>query len=242
MRFLFMTICLITALLTAPLMAQEGTGDAPAVSGDQDPVNPTTRDFDICAEPESWGTSTEYLRYTARCAYGNAPETSNEALRVALIEDIYIKSWAYALMNKLFFWASIVFAVIVLIWPSLVAFLRTDPAQEAASDALQIAKGDAVTMLETVQKKRGILTRMVGVASMQTTVTALAALSFAFYAHYKDKQTTAEGLMRTVLYAEVLHDGLIDQVITQMTTMDRGFGFSKALPSIANANEIKPNP
>lgn len=239
MRYIFMSFCLIFSLFTVPLGAQDTASATPEASAEQDPPTPTTRDFDICAEPESWGTSTEYLRYTARCAYGNSPETSTEALRVALIEDIYIKSWAYGWMNKLFFWASIIFAVIVLIWPSLVAFLRADPAQEAASDALQIAKGDAVTMLETVQKKRGILTRMVGVASMQTTVTALAALSFAFYAHYKDKQTTAEGLMRTVLYAEVLHDALIDEVITQMTTMDRGFGFSKALPSIANANEIK---
>ena len=39
-------------------------------------------------------------------------------------------------------------------------------------------------------------------ATVQTTVMGLAALMFAFYTQYKDKQTNAETLMRYVTYSE----------------------------------------
>ena len=68
--------------------------------------------------------------------------------------------------------------------------------------------------------------RLVTTSSVQTSITALAALSFAFYAHYKGNQMTAENLMREVLYAETLDAALIDRVLTAMREMDAGFGFA----------------
>lgn len=173
-----------------------------------------------------------------------------------MTEDLYIKAMSYAYLNKTFFFLSVVFAIIVLIWPSFVAFWKNDETEAVVLQTLKTmqkqgqekgGKNASLSMQDeaaekiTAIKERGtigrLLSRLVGVAGMQTTVTALAALSFAFYAHYKDNQTTSEGLMRTVIFAEKLNEELLGEVIAQMLEMDRGFGFAEALPSIARANE-----
>lgn len=164
--------------------------------------------FRICAEPGRWGTSADYLQRTARCVYDGSPR-DQDALRVALIEDIYIKSWSYAVLNKGFFWFSMVLAALVLAWPALGAILKPgDP-----------PKGEEAPPPTRLQ-------RAVTAPSVQTSVTALAAFCFAFYAHYKEKQAVSETLMRSVLYAEVIDGKLISEVVGQMTEMDKGFGFA----------------
>ena len=164
--------------------------------------------FRICAEPGRWGTSADYLQRTARCVYDGSPR-DQDALRVALIEDIYINSWSYAVLNKGFFWFSMMLAALVLAWPALGAILKpADP-----------PKGEEAPPPTRLQ-------RAVTAPSVQTSVTALAAFCFAFYAHYKEKQAVSETLMRSVLYAEVIDGKLISEVVGQMTEMDKGFGFA----------------
>lgn len=164
--------------------------------------------FRICADTGKWGTSAEYLQRTARCVYDGSP-SDRDALRVALIEDIFIKSWSYAMLNKGFFWLSMTLAALVLTWPALGAILKP-------ADPPEGQEAPPPTRLQ----------RAVGSASVQTSVTALAAFCFAFYAHYKEKQAVSETLMRSVLYAETVDQELIDNVVGQMTEMDKGFGFS----------------
>ncbi|MDU8912875.1 hypothetical protein [Aestuariicoccus sp. MJ-SS9] len=168
--------------------------------------------FAICAEPSRWRTSADYLQSTARCAYG-ASEDPEDLRRVSLIEDIYIKSWSFAILNKVAFWLSIVLAVLVLIWPSLVALFAPPDADKGEEPA-------------TPKPRKTLLQRAVAASSVQTSITALAALSFAFYAHYKSNQMQSENLMREVLYAETLDAALIDRVIATMQEMDAGFGFA----------------
>jgi hypothetical protein len=168
--------------------------------------------FAICDEPSRWRTSAHYIRETARCAFGASTDGA-DLKRVALIEDIYIKSWSYAVMNKICFWLAIVLAILVLIWPSLSAVLKppepappSDPPKPPASP--------------------GLLRRAVGAASVQTSITALAAVTFTFYAHYKTNQMNSENLMRQLLYAEKLSPELIATAISSIRDMDKGFGFS----------------
>jgi hypothetical protein len=240
MRLLFATMIVFLSSLAVPTLAQETSAASTAGVTNAQTATPVRR-FNICEEPQQFNTSAAYLQYTARCAFSDATDGSEEALRVALIEDIYIKASSYSFMNKAFFALSLSFALLVLIWPSLMAYFRAEPAKKMVASAIAAADNQGPEAMAALEKMRDVLSRIVGIASMQTTVTALAALCFAFYAHYKDKQTTSEGLMRTVLYAQVLDQPLIDEVITQMGTMDRGFGFAKALPSIAKANDVKPD-
>lgn len=187
-----------------------GTATTTAASADVPADTPpgSAARFRICAEPGRWGTSADYLQRTARCVYDGSPH-DQDALRVALVEDIYIKSWSYAVLNKGFFWLSMALAALVLAWPALGAILKpADP-----------PKGEEAPPPTRLQ-------RTVTAPSVQTSVTALAAFCFAFYAHYKDKQAVSETLMRSVLYAEAIDGALISQVVGQMTEMDKGFGFA----------------
>jgi len=180
--------------------------DTPVENVSPAPGSPSR--FRICADPGRWGTSAQYLQRTARCVYEGSPR-EQDALRVALIEDIYIKSWSYAALNKGFFWLSMVLAALILSWPALGAILRP-------ADPPEGEEAPPPTRLQ----------RAVIAPSVQTSVTALAAFSFAFYAHYKEKQAVSETLMRSVLYAQTIDQPLIDGVVAQMTEMDKGFGFS----------------
>lgn len=169
--------------------------------------------FAICPEPSRWTTSAYYIRQTARCAFGKSTAGA-DLKRVALIEDIYIKSWSYAVMNKICFWLAIFLAILVLIWPSLGAVLKpAEPPQPPDDPAVPAARP-------------GWLHRAVGAASVQTSITALAAVTFTFYAHYKTNQMNSENLMRQLLYAEELNANLIGTAITSIRDMDKGFGFS----------------
>lgn len=198
MRFI---LCFLL-LFGTPAFAETTTETAAATAPG------STERFALCREPENWGTSAGYLQQVARCAFGDSGD-ANDGLRVAIIEDIYIKSWSYAVLNKGFFWVSIALALLVLCWPSLGAIFKPDPPKDDEEAPPPTRFQRAITS-----------------ASVQTSVTALAAFSFAFYAHYKEKQTLSESLMRTVLYAEKLEQPLVDRVVERMSEMDKGFGFA----------------
>ena len=195
MRALF--VCLVVFLAAGPLTAQ--TEGAP----------PTPTPFEICAQVSTWSSSGYYLRQTARCAYG-ASKRPEDQKRVSLIEDIYIKSWSYAIMNKACFWLSVTLAILVLIWPSLGAVLSKQAGPDGETPA------------------PGWVQRAVAASSVQTSITALAALTFTFYAFYKDDQRTSEHLMRTLLYAQKVDQTLIDETVNSIREMDKGYSFSPA--------------
>ena len=167
---------------------------------------------DPCKIVASREFSGEFLRRTAHCLYVANAETNANPVnirRMALVEDLYIKSWSYAVLNKAFFWFSVVLAIAVLIWPALGAVfnptLKSDGSYDRPLNRFQ---------------------RAIIAPAVQTSITALAAFSFAFYAHYKEKQTVSENLMRQVIYTEALAPEDISSVVAQLLEMDRGFGFS----------------
>jgi len=128
-----------------------------------------------------------------------------------LVYDIYIKAKSYALLNKVFFWLSVVAAVCVLLWPSLGVIFK-----ERLGDVEWIKS-----------------------AIVQTTVTGIAALTFAFYSQYKDKQVYAETLMRQVIFSEQSVADLSLKVADELSRIDRGFSFGSFVSDQAKVAKPK---
>ncbi|MEH6650935.1 MAG: hypothetical protein V7707_12985 [Motiliproteus sp.] len=146
-------------------------------------------------------TSARLLLDFASAQWG--PESNNSTVesqrRFLLAYDLYIKARSYALINKSAFVLSIFAGIMVLVWPSL-----------------------------------GVLSEGIGVhysfideAIVQTTVTGLAALTFAIYSHYKKRQMITENMMRHVVYSEETVAVLIESILKEMQRIDTGFGFSE---------------
>ena len=114
-----------------------------------------------------------------------------------IIFDIYIKSRSYSFLNKIFFWLSLCAAICVLAWPSV-----------------------TVIFADKLEKWKWLKS-----ATIQTTITGIAALTFAFYSQYKDKQVYTETLMRHVLYQDDSIQDLSLQVSEELARIDRGFSF-----------------
>lgn len=142
------------------------------------------------------------VKYAEKLKQQAEPENKVEAeKKYLLIYDIYIKARSYALLNKVFFWFSIAFGLAVLLWPSFSIIFKKN------TDKWEWVKS----------------------ATVQTTVTGLAALMFTFYAQYKDKQTYAETLMRYATYSEVPIAELSIKVSEELSKIDRGFSFNSIL-------------
>ena len=142
------------------------------------------------------------VNYAEKLMQQAEPENKAEAeKKYLLVYDIYIKARSYALLNKVFFWFSMVFGLAVLLWPSFSIVFKTNTSK-----------------WEWVKS-----------ATVQTTVTGLAALMFAFYSQYKDKQTNAETLMRYATYSEIAASELSGKVSEELARIDRGFSFNSIL-------------
>lgn len=123
--------------------------------------------------------------------------------RILLLHDLFLKARSAAIINKLFFILSILFAVVVIIWPSL-SFIFNDFGYE-------------IKFLQS--------------AVVQTSVTALAALFFSIYVHYKKYQMYFENLMRHVFYSAKTTDELVDFVTREVMRIDAGFSFNEVMNS-----------
>lgn len=161
----------------------------------------------VCETTSGHEISGEFLRRVARCLYGDTGKP--DAVRLALVDDLYIKSWSYTLLNKGFFWVSVGLAVCVLLWPALGPIFSPAPNPDG-----------------TPKEAPNRFQRAISAPAVQTSITALAAFSFAFYAHYKEKQAVSESLMRQVIFADTLEQEQIDAVVARLSEMDRGFGFA----------------
>lgn len=128
-------------------------------------------------------------------------EKRQAEIKYVLLYDIYIKARSYAILNKIFFWLSVIFGLSILLWPAFTVVF---------------------------QKKTGSW-EWIKSATVQTTVTGIAALMFTFYSQYKDKQTYAETLMRYVLYSEDSVSTLSIKVSEELSRIDRGFSFNSIL-------------
>lgn len=121
--------------------------------------------------------------------------------RFLLLFDLYIKARSYAMINKVFFLLAVVMGLMVLFWPSVAI----------------------------VSKDLGFDKEFLKSAVIQTTITGLAALTFAVYSHYKKRQMFTENLMRHTLFSEERVAEVKARVIQEMERIDSGFGFSHAV-------------
>ena len=158
--------------------------------------NPAT--VDEILEPNQMSASLliQYARLSAK--HASAEDKLQAEQRLVILYDLYIKARSYALLDKVFFWLSIVAALAVLLWPSIAVIFKDKLGEK------EWAKS----------------------AVVQTTVTGIAALAFAFYSQYKDKQTYTENLMRYALFSKEDPAALSNKVMEEIAKIDKGFSFS----------------
>ncbi|MBU2590557.1 MAG: hypothetical protein ABIJ24_03250 [Nitrospinota bacterium] len=130
------------------------------------------------------------------------PEKDKDIERYLVIYDIFIKARGYYIINKVFFFFSLISGLAVLLWPSLSIFAT-----------------------DLGWREMGFLNS----AIVQTTVTGIAALNFAIYSHYKKRQLYAENLMRVAIFSEDSLGKIKDYVVKEMERIDSGFSFGKSL-------------
>ena len=155
----------------------------------------------IATSQTSAGYLHEYMTLRYQCQLQHGSDGNAERQRFVLVSDIYIKAWSYAFWNKIFFVISVALAFVVLIWPSISAI------------APQKLGGKPIFKSAVVQ----------------TTITALAAASFFVYSDYKDKQMSAENLMRYVIHSNDDLQVISNRVIEELTRIDKGFSFSTVI-------------
>lgn len=141
----------------------------------------------------------QYAKLNAKQA--SAENKVQAEQRLVILYDLYIKARSYALLDKVFFWLSIVSAIAVLLWPSIAVIFKDKLGEK------EWAKS----------------------AIVQTTVTGIAALAFAFYSQYKDKQTYTENLMRYALFSKDDTGALSNKVADEIAKIDKGFSFSSMI-------------
>ena len=161
------------------------------------------QDNDIIFNPNQTSASL-LISYSKSVMKEAKPAEIVEAKKKYLLSyDIYIKARSYSILNKIFFWLSVVFGLLVLLWPSLSIIFKSK-----------------LSSWEWVKS-----------ATVQTTVTGIAALMFTFYSQYKDKQTYAETLMRYVVYSEETTSLLSKKVSEELSRIDKGFSFNSIINS-----------
>ena len=145
---------------------------------------------------------------------GSKSPTDKGVNRFTLVYDLYVKVASYAAVNKVFFCLAFVFGFGVLLWPSLAIIAKDFDFEKS----------------------------FLNNAIVQTTITGMAALSFAVYSHYKKRQIRTENLMRLAVYSDMDDKELIDKVVTEMAKLDLGFSFSAAILNKEKPGENKDQP
>ena len=118
----------------------------------------------------------------------------------ALSKDIEIKASSYALINKVFFWLSLFFAICII--------------------ALPIAS--------TLTKDDSKLNKILNPAQLPA-ITLLAGLCFNFYSEYKGKQTSAENVMRYTYFSQDPVQKKSEKVRKAIAEIDNGHDFSELI-------------
>jgi hypothetical protein len=141
-------------------------------------------------------------RTSARLMFDVAAETVGKSddpaarRQMLMIADLYIKARSFAILNKIAFVWALGCAILIALWPAVAV----------------LAEGFSTGA------------RALTSAAVQTSVTALAALGYAVYGHYKKRQQAVENLMRRILATE---PGAMDleRVLGELERIDQGFAF-----------------
>jgi hypothetical protein len=148
-------------------------------------------------------TSAKLLADFASANWGMEKDGASPELqrRFLMVYDLYIKARSYAIINKISFWLSVAAGIMVLAWPSIAV----------------------------ISKDFGVDKEFLKSAIVQTSVTALAVLTFAVYSHYKKRQMVMENLMRHVVFSNDATEALLERVLKEMERIDTGFVFSESI-------------
>lgn len=147
-------------------------------------------------------TSAGYLNRVATLEACLQPQNERKQQLLTLIQDLNIKSSSYAILNKVFFACSLVFAFCIISFPVIVSVVDKDS---------KAAKIFSPTQLPAI--------------------TLLAGLCFGLYTDYKGKQTSTENLMRYV-YAAPVTESLAEisrKVRIGLAEIDDGHDFSEMI-------------
>lgn len=143
-------------------------------------------------------TSAKFLRKIVKFEACLEPDNERKQKIYLMMKDLEIKASSYALLNKVFFWASLILAIFVILFPII------NYATEAGA----------------------MMNKITNPAQLPA-ITLLAGLCFAFYADYKGKQTGAENLMRYTYYSSTEEIEVINQTIQKgLDNIDSGHDFS----------------
>ena len=146
-------------------------------------------------------TSARLLERYAHSQYYPDENNKENIEKYLVVYDIFIKARSYAITNKIFFCLALLAGIMVLLWPSLGIFA----------------------------KDFGFEKEFLKSPIVQTTVTGIAALTFAVYSHYKKRQMYAENLMRYVIFSDETLENIKNHVIRELERIDTGFGFTKSI-------------
>ena len=124
----------------------------------------------------------------------------NSEILFVMCYDLYIKARSYAFINKITFWLAVISGLMVLFWPSIAI----------------------------ITKDFGYEKEFLKSAIVQTSVTGLAALTFAIYSHYKKRQTHTENLMRGIIYTDQ-NEIPVETIVKEIERIDIGFSFANAI-------------
>jgi hypothetical protein len=170
-------------------------------------------------------TSSAYLYKLAKWNACHSPENAQQQLQYQLVSDIHIKARSYALINKIAFWVSLVFILMIFGIPIAYA------AKEAAD------KDDTHPKRLTFTS---VLWKLLSPVQIPA-ITLVAGLAFTLYQDYKQKQSQAESLMRYVLFSEQPTAQLNKTVIDTLAVIDTGFSFTSFLSGTkTEATDEKP--
>lgn len=140
-------------------------------------------------------TSGHFLISCLEAAASQDDASPEDLTRYRLGFDVYIKQRSYAIINKVFFWLSLLSTLSILLWPLVVIFV--------------------------LKKYLTILDASVA----QTMVTALAAFCIYTYRYYKQRQMAAENVLRQIVFSGEGIEQLTGMIIQELARIDQGFGF-----------------
>jgi len=147
-------------------------------------------------------TSASYLSKIAKLDACLDPQDLRKQKIHTLVKDLEIKSSSYALLNKVFFWFSLFFALCIISFPVISTLVPKDSKSAKIFNPAQLPA-----------------------------ITLLAGLCFTFYSDYKGKQTSAENLIRYAYNSSDKIEIISKTVRDGLAEIDSGHDFSELVKS-----------
>lgn len=85
-------------------------------------------------------------------------DMDDDALRIALAQDVHIKQWSYGWLNKVFFVLAMLLSVAVMVWPLLAVTINARGVDAAVAQTVVTALDGFAIYFYQFYKKRQVLT------------------------------------------------------------------------------------